>query len=57
MLVFDRSAGERLAFLDGWNRPVQPVPPVGGSVIDSEARTAIGAIVDLLATLAIIPRI
>ena len=57
MLVFDRSVGERLAFLDGWNRPVQPVPPVGGSVIDSEARTAIGAIVDLLATLAIIPRI
>ena len=57
MLVFDRSVGERLAFLEGWNRPVRPVPPAGGSVIDSEARTAIGAIVDLLATLAIIPRI
>lgn len=55
MHVFDRSNGQRLAYSAGWRRPARPPVPAGGAVVDAEARAAIGAIVDMLATLAIIP--
>ena len=55
MILFDRSTGSRLAFRNGWQGAVRPSDPAGGAVIDSEARTAIVAIIDMLATLGHFP--
>lgn len=55
MLLYDRSTGARLTFRGGWQRLAQPSPPVGGTVIDEEARAAIASLVDMLATLAFFP--
>lgn len=55
LIVLDRATGARLAYRDGWNRSARPTAPSGGSVVDSEARAAIIALTDMLATLTLIP--
>lgn len=55
MHVVDRSNHGRMSYLGGWNRTARPDLPSGGAVVDVEARTAIAAIVDILATLTIFP--
>lgn len=55
MLLFDRSIGARIVFRDGWQRISRPSAPDGGALVDSEARVALAALVDLLATLGLIP--
>ncbi|MBX7481462.1 DUF2793 domain-containing protein [Qipengyuania sp. 6D47A] len=55
MHVVDRSSGGRIAYVDGWRRAARPDLPSGGATVDAEARAAIAAIVDMLATLAIFP--
>ena len=48
------AAGEWILFRSGWRRATRPQTPTGGSTIDVEARAAIGAIIDAIATLSII---
>ena len=55
MHVFDRSRNCRISYLAGWTLAARPDLPAGGSIIDIEARAAIAAIIDMLATLAIFP--
>ena len=46
--VLDRSTGQDIRYLDGWQRPATPAEPTGGTTVDTEARAAIA---DLVATL------
>lgn len=55
MLLFDRSTGARIVFRGGWQRISRPAAPAGGAVVDAEARAAIAAVSDMLATLGLIP--
>lgn len=48
MSVLDRATGQTSRFHGEWRVPVAPAEPSGGSVVDSEARTAI---LQLLASL------
>jgi hypothetical protein len=48
MQVFDREAGHVPVFRDGWKRPTAPAAPIGGTVVDTEARTAIMALIQAL---------
>lgn len=51
MQVFDQTAGVQLVFKAGWQAATVPAVPTGGSVIDTEARAAIGGLIQsLLAT-------
>jgi hypothetical protein len=54
MQMFDRAEGQWILFRSGWRRATRPQTPTGGSTIDVEARAAIGAIIDAIATLSII---
>lgn len=54
MRVFDRATGQFLLYAGGWRREVAPAEPVGGSVIDQEARAAIAALIDLLRKTAVL---
>jgi len=55
MRVHDLAAGSVAVFttLDGWTRAAAPLPPLGGSTQDSEARAAIGQVVAKLHSLGI----
>ena len=55
MRVYDRSAGQDRRFSAGWQTPVAPVEPSGGTTVDAGARAAIHAIVVALQTAGIIP--
>ena len=46
--VLDRSTGQDIRFRGTWQRPVTPVEPVGGAIVDAEARTAIAELVTAL---------
>lgn len=46
--VLDRSTGQDIRFLAGWQRPATPAEPTGGTTVDTEARVAIA---DLIAAL------
>ena len=48
MRAFDKSASCFRHFDGGWNAPFAPSPPSGGSTIDTEARTALGNILEKL---------
>lgn len=54
MTVYDRAAGHLLAFRAGWNVAQAPTLPMGGSVIDAEARAALAALVQALGGLGIL---
>ncbi len=55
MHVLDRTTGERLCFAGGWTRARRPAAPSGGATVDAEARLAIAAVIDILATLSLLP--
>jgi hypothetical protein len=55
MRLFDRSTGQILLYHGGWQRPPAPVAPTGGTVIDTEARTAIADLVAALVDAGIFP--
>jgi hypothetical protein len=55
MRLFDRATGQMLLYRGGWQRPATPSLPSGGSVIDTEARTAIADLVTALAAAGIFP--
>ena len=46
--LLDRSTGQDIRYLDGWQRPETPAAPTGGTTIDAEARAAIVALVEVL---------
>ncbi len=48
MSVLDRSSGQRILYLDGWQRAVPPAEPTGGTTADAEARTAIAGLIEAL---------
>lgn len=55
MQVHDRSTGRRRVFNGSWNHAERPASPEGGTVADVEARATIQSIIDILATLDLIP--
>jgi hypothetical protein len=54
LVLFDRAVGHMLVFRSQWRLSSAPAVPGGGTVIDTEARVAIGAIIDALRTLGIL---
>lgn len=46
--LLDRSTGQDIRYLGGWQRPATPAAPAGGSTVDAEARAAIAALVAVL---------
>ena len=48
MQVFDRVASRRMFYMNGWIEAAEPTSPNGGSVVDTEARTAIEQIIGAL---------
>jgi len=46
--VFDRGTGQDIRYRGGWQRAVTPAAPAGGATVDSEARTAIAALIAAL---------
>lgn len=55
MHVYNADSGERWVYRDEWIRAERPDEPSGGAVVDAQAREAIVALIDKLATLAIFP--
>lgn len=49
MRVLNRATGQDMRFVNGWQSPSPPSPPVGGATVDAESRQAIGAIIAVLA--------
>jgi len=56
MRIFDRSAGAEKRFNKGWQSAAAINPPAGGATVDSEARAAIGELIQALASFGLIPR-
>jgi len=48
MQVFDQEAGNLMVFRNGWKHAAAPVAPQGGTVVDTEARTAIAGLIQAL---------
>ena len=55
MEIFDRSLGQRLFFRTSWEAAAAHQEPAGGTVVDAEARAAIGEILNTLRNLGILP--
>ncbi len=45
--VIDRATDQKLVYIGGWRREAAPAEPTGGSTVDTEARAAIVAILQL----------
>ena len=48
MRLFDRATGQVLLYRSGWQRPLAPAEPDGGTTVDAEARTAIAGLIAAL---------
>jgi hypothetical protein len=48
MTLLNKVTGQQMRYLSGWQTPIKPALPSGGTTIDTEARTAIGAILSAL---------
>jgi hypothetical protein len=48
MRVLDLTNGQEWRYLAGWQIPVAPEEPSGGTTVDIEARTAIVALINAL---------
>jgi hypothetical protein len=53
--VLDRSTGQDRRFLGSWRIAEEPGEPIGGSVVDAEARTAISQLIAALRVAGIYP--
>lgn len=51
-----KAAGQWLRYDNGWHAPAAPAAPSGGSVVDSESRAALAAIINALTEAGIFPR-
>lgn len=54
MTLFDATSDQLLVFRSGWKHATGPAAPVGGSVIDIEARAALAGLIAALRTLGIL---
>lgn len=54
MALFDLARGHLLVFRSGWTLAPCPLAPVGGSVIDTEARAALAALLAALRDIGIL---
>jgi hypothetical protein len=52
--LLNRGTGQELRFAGTWKAATRPTAPSGGTVVDSEARTAIAAIIAALTTAGIV---
>lgn len=57
MRLLDKSTGQELRFFASWQIPAIPLEPLGGSVVDSEARTALSALLGALRTAGVFPAV
>lgn len=48
MRIFDRSTGQDIRYVDGWQRAATPAVPSGGTTVDTEARATITALLTAL---------
>ncbi len=46
--VYDEGAGQNRLYVNGWQLAADVAAPAGGSVMDAEARTAIGGLIAAL---------
>lgn len=53
--VLDRSSGQERRFHAAWKAPAGPSLPEGGTVIDTEARAALAAIISALREVGVFP--
>jgi len=53
--VLNRATGQELFYCGTWKSPVRPAPLSGGAVIDTQARTAISALIDALVEVGVLP--
>lgn len=56
MRCWSLETGQWLHYDDGWRAPTGPAAPSGGSIVDTEARSAIETILEELAAAGIFPR-
>lgn len=54
MRLLNRATGQEIRYFGVWQTPAHPAAASGGSVIDSEARAAIGAIIATLESAGVI---
>jgi len=54
--LLDRATGQAIHFHGGWQRPVMPAAPSGGTTVDGEARAALAELVDILVASGILPQ-
>jgi hypothetical protein len=55
MKMFDRGAGQSLIFRKSWHAAAPVTVPTGGTVVDLDARAAIGQLLDALRVTGILP--
>lgn len=54
MRVLNRASGQDMRFFGTWQVATRPAVPSGGTTIDSEARTALAALLTALTTAGIL---
>jgi hypothetical protein len=55
MTLLNKATGQQVRYLSGWQAPAKPALPAGGTTNDTEARTAIAAIITALVSAGIVP--
>lgn len=55
MRLLKKSTGQEIRFVTQWHEPVKPAAPSGGTTVDTEARNAIGAILNVLVAAGVVP--
>jgi Protein of unknown function (DUF2793). len=55
MRIFDRSSGQENLFFGFWRKASAVMEPIGGTIVDVEARTAINEMIAALRALGIFP--
>jgi hypothetical protein len=53
--VFDRTSKQTIFFSNGWQRSISVAIPVGGQIVDLQARDAIGNLLSTLRDVGILP--
>ena len=48
--VLNRATGQQIHYFGGWQTPVAPAAPTGGTIIDTQARAAIASLISALLT-------
>ncbi len=54
MMIYDRAARRHLLYDGGWKSATAPAAPIGGAVIDIEARAMLSALIEALRGIGII---